>query len=137
MDDLKRLLIKRQHIRELIEKYEEIRTLMSSPPSASDYTHYGRRSGESRIERLHGKADDLYNRIIDESIELINLKMTVSEQIEQLSDEINKDILFSRYIRGRKWAQIAEERDVSLRWVFTKHQQALKEWDQVHGNEND
>jgi len=137
MDVLNQLLVKRQHIRELVEKYEEIRTKMLSPPSASDYSYHGRRSGESRIERYHDKAEKLRLKIADEEIEMIDLKTTVYNQIEQLSDEINKDILFYRYICGYKWTEIAKQRDVCVRWVYRKHQEALKEWDQVYGKEGD
>lgn len=140
MDVLNQLLVKRQHIRELVEKYEEIRTKMLSPPSASDYSDYsyhGQRSSESRIERLHDKAEKLREKIADEEIELIDLKTAVYNQIEQLSDETNKDILFDRYVRGYKWTEVARKYDVGLRHVFTMHQKALKEWDQVHGKEGD
>ena len=137
MDVLNQLLVKRQHIRELVEKYEEIRTKMLSPPSASDYSYHGRRSSESRIERYHDKAEKLRVKIADEEIEMIDLKTAVHNQIEQLSDETNKDILFDRYVRGYKWTEIARKYDVGLRHVFTMHQKALKEWDQVHGKEGD
>lgn len=130
MELLDELAERRQTIRELAEKYEEIRQRMLSPPSATGTHHYSRTT-ESRTERLYSQADEVRGQIIDNLLRLIDLKMELSAAIEQVPNEAYKQLLFERYYQGKKWPQIAREKDVCIRSVFKIHSRAMKELETI------
>ena len=130
MELLDELAERRQTIRELAEKYEEIRQRMLSPPRATGTHHYSRTT-ESRTERLYSQADEVRGQIIDNLLRLIDLKMELSAAIEQMSNEAYKQLLFERYILCLKWEQISIDMDKSIRWIYAMHGVALNQFKEV------
>ena len=130
MELLDELAERRQTVRELAEKYEEIRQRMLSPPSATG-THHHSRTTESRTERLYSQADEVRGQIIDNLSRLIELKLELSAAIEQVPNEKYKQLLFDRYYLGKKWAQIAHDQDRDIRTMFKTHSRAKKELEAI------
>lgn len=50
----------------------------------------------------------------------------ITDQIEQLENEDEKDILIYRYIKLMKWEDIAVKMNFSWKWVHKIHARALK-----------
>lgn len=135
MELLDELAEKRQTIRELAEKYENIWQRLLSPPGASG-THNHNRTTESRTERLYSQADEVRRQIINNLLELIDLKLELSAAIEQVPDEAYKQLLFERYYLGKKWPQIAREKDMCIRSVFKIHSRAKAELETILSRNN-
>ena len=58
--------------------------------------------------------------------ELYTILQEISEVIEKVPESPLRTILTERYINYRTWEQIAERLDISVRWVYKRHESALK-----------
>lgn len=132
---LDELAEKRQTIRDLGEKYEDIRQRLLSPPSATG-TYCHNRTNESRTERLYSQADEVRRQIIDNLLELIDLKQELSAAIDQVSSENYKQLLFERYYIGKKWTQITSEQGRNIRTTFKMHSRAKQELETILSKNN-
>ena len=74
------------------------------------------------------KYDEEVNDYIDE---LLELEITVSEEIMQLEDYTHQMVLRERYMFGKKWQQIADEQQYELSSLHYIHNKALDEFEKV------
>lgn len=58
---------------------------------------------------------------------MIATKKDIENTINAVNDERLKDILYSRYICGKKWEQIAVDMNIEYRWLLRLHGRALQE----------
>lgn len=73
---------------------------------------------------------------LDEIIDLyVDKKSIIISQIDQMDDETQYEILFSRYIERKTFEKIADEMSYSWRQIIRLHGIALKEFEKLHGNE--
>lgn len=76
---------------------------------------------ENMVLKLDDYSDEI-NRLIDE---MVDLKMKLSTEIDQLEDRRYRIVLRERYIRCKSWAEIAIEQDYVKRYVYDLHNNAL------------
>ena len=75
------------------------------------------------IENIMG----LENEIAQKIEELFLLRNEISRAIQNIKDPRLRNLLHYRYILCLTWEEIAKKLSISLRWVYRKHGQALKE----------
>lgn len=80
---------------------------------------------ENMVLKLDDYSDEI-NRLIDE---LVDLKMQLSTEIDQLEDRRYRIVLRERYIRCKSWAEIAIEQSYDKRYIYELHGYALSEFE--------
>ena len=81
---------------------------------------------QSDLSGYAADIDDLERKLTAEKSERIASYNDITERIEHLKNENEKDVLFYRYIKGMEWWEIAEKMNYSERWVHVLHGRGLK-----------
>ena len=70
--------------------------------------------------------DDEERRYQEARYECVRLCKEITDKIEQLESEDEKDVLTYRYIRRMKWENIAVKMNYSWKWIHKLHTRALE-----------
>lgn len=87
-------------------------------------------SGDSML-RLIAKVDELEREIVEEVDDLLEKQHRITREIERLPNDRQRDVLFQRYVLFRRWEEIAVKMDVSVRYVYHVHGDALKSFAKI------
>lgn len=112
-----------RRIRRIEEELEELQTMKLSISVKNDGMPHG--SGHSDMSGYAAELDQLERRLLQERYHRVLAYKVISEQIEKLSCEKEKDVLFYRYIKGLEWEKIAEKMGYSERHIYKYHGKAL------------
>lgn len=82
-------------------------------------------SGDTML-RLIAKVDSLERDIVYEIDEMLDSQRRIAKEIERIPNERQRDVLHKRYIECKRWEQIAVDLDVSVRYVYMVHGDALQ-----------
>lgn len=93
------------------------------------------KSGSSRYEELFAKISEKEDEINKKVDDLVDLKIRICEQINELSDDIHISILYERYIEMKSWNKIADDMNYNVRYLFHIHGAALNEFYQMYEQE--
>lgn len=116
-------------LRRLKKRRDDIRETMydvGSPSLDADKVQSSL-SGDSML-RLIARVDDIERSIIAEMCELQERKETICNQIEGLSDDRYKDVLFQRYVLLRSWERISVDMGYGIKWIYQLHGEALQDF---------
>ena len=119
--------------KEINSKLSERQEIMSTLVKATDtsreniYTLDVGRPTEDTVIRLM-RYNDQANEYIDE---LAALKIQIAEEIMQLENSNHRMVLRERYIKCKKWEEVAVEQGYDLRWIYRLHGNALKEFEDI------
>ena len=83
------------------------------------------------LESILTKVIDLEREIEADESRLVDLKAEVWEQLDKLSDEITKRILWLRYADRKTWRCIASAVHFTSRYVYKLHIKALNELEKI------
>ena len=83
------------------------------------------------LEKILTKVIDLDREIEKDEMALVDLKAEIWEQLDKLTDEIQKRILWLRYVERKPWRYIAMKVNFTSRYVHKLHIKALDELDEV------
>ena len=73
-----------------------------------------------------------YNDRTNERIDrLVDLKIQISGEIDQLENGNHRMVLRERYINNKKWEEIAVEQNYAIRYIYKLHGFALNEFEEV------
>ena len=87
-----------------------------------------KRTSEDRIIEYIEYSEQI-NELIDE---LINLKMTVVEEIENIDDGLYRTLLTERYINNKNWDDVAGILGYDSRHTLRLHNDALRAFSRVN-----
>lgn len=93
------------------------------------------KSGSSRYEELLAKISEKENEINNTIDDLVDLKLKLCGQINELPDEVYITILYERYIKLKSWHQIADSMEYSVKYLFRVHGAALNEFYRMYAQE--
>ena len=96
-------------------------TTWEDNPSFSNQFH-------STTENMVLKLDDCSNAINETVDKLVDLKMQLGTEIDQVEDRRYRIVLRERYIRCKAWADIAIEQNYDRRYIYELHGHALNEF---------
>lgn len=81
-------------------------------------------SGDQMINMII-RYDEQYSKLMREMRRLLEVRTRICDEIEQLSDDRYKKILFERYVMHRTWEDVAEITGYETRYVYDLHSKAL------------
>ena len=136
VEDIKKHLSKVRYIDNEIDAKEEIKQQMRKRLTSVKATQYReidvqggvRKTNEDRILEYVEYSEQI-NELIDK---LINRKMTVVEQIEQIDDGLYRTILTERYINNKSWEDVSKAINYGERRTLQYHNDALREFANVN-----
>jgi RNA polymerase sigma factor (sigma-70 family) len=83
------------------------------------------------LEKILTKVIDLDREIEKDEMALVELKAEVWEQLDKLTDERQKRILWLRYAEHKKSNSIADDLELSPRHVRRLHRKALENFEKI------
>ena len=113
----------------LSERQEIMSTLVKSTDTSKESIRtldVGRPTEETVLRLM--QYNDQANNYIDE---LADLKIQIAEEIMQLENGNHRMVLRERYIKCKKWEEVAVEQGYDLRWIYRLHGNALKEFEDI------
>nr|DAU25610.1 MAG TPA: Protein of unknown function (DUF1492) [Caudoviricetes sp.] len=113
----------------LLER-ERIRALATRV--STNLTEKVQGAGKNSMEDAVIKATELEEQISTDIIKLFGLKEEATELIGRIDDENSKIILSMYYISNATFEQVAENTDISSRWVRKIHGKALKKFEEIY-----
>ena len=136
VDEVKEHLNKIRYVDNEINAKEEIKQRMYERLASVKATQYReidvqggiRKTNEDRILEYIEYSEHI-NELIDE---LVNLKMTVVEEVEKIDDGLYRTILTERYINNKDWVDVADLIGYSQRRTMEHHNDALREFCKVN-----
>lgn len=84
-----------------------------------------------KLERLIARVDTLERGIVDELNRLFELQERISKEIDRVQKQKYRYVLRARYINFQRWERIAVDMDVSVRYVYMLHGQALQAFEKT------
>lgn len=72
------------------------------------------------------------NDILNKANELIDLKIKISSQIDQLEERNYRILLRERYLNCSGWLDIAEHMNYDPSWIYRMHGDALEAFEEKH-----
>lgn len=115
----------------LLEK-ERIRALATKVTSNLGERVQGGESGG--IENIIIKITELEIQINADIDKLVDLKAEAIQIIDSLEDNKHKAILSMYYLSNLTFEQVAENTDISSRWVRKIHGKALKKFEEIYNS---
>lgn len=117
----------RKHGKKIIRissEIEEIRSMLLYPSINNDGMPHGTNQGDlsDYAAKLTEKEESLYL----EGVEQVKTHKDINYRINQLENEDERDVLFYRYIKDKRWWEIAELMGYSERQVHRLHGKALE-----------
>lgn len=110
-------------ISRISSEIEEIRSMLLYPSIHNDGMPHGANQGDlsDYAAKLTEKEESLYL----EGVEQVKAHKDINYRINQLENEDERDVLFYRYIKDKRWWEIAELMGYSERQVHRLHGNAL------------
>jgi len=132
---LQQIYIIHKKITRLEERRQQIRAEMygtRSPAGQMGDRVQTSMSGDAMLN-LIAKVDRIERDIVYEKDALLDAQSRIIRQIESVPDEKQKDVLFKRYVCFKRWEQIAVDMNLTVRYVYMLHGDALKSFSKIIG----
>ena len=121
--------ILKQTEKELNEIRADILTLRAS--SLSEHVSGSKNSDTAdkyiRLESYMEKVNAEWDKLID-------MRNAAKDLIGAMPDPMHRAVLYARYINGQRWEDIAMDMHYSSKGIFKLHGEALRVFDQMHGD---
>lgn len=122
-------------IKNKLSEIYQLKTMVCSISVSSDESKVQTSSDKDKMGSAVAKIVDLENEI-NEIIDVYAVKRErIISQIEAISDVMEYQVLFSRYIENKTFEQIAEDNEYSVRQIIRIHGNALVEFEKKFGQE--
>lgn len=90
---------------------------------------------ENKIENAVIKLEEFTREISEKINEMVELKINISKQIDQLENVDERAVLRLRYVEHHTWDEVAEEIHFHVTYVHKIHNRALRNFEKVINNE--
>ena len=90
---------------------------------------------ENKIENAVIKLEEFAREISEKINEMVELKINISKQIDQLENVDERAVLRLRYVEHHTWDEVAEEIHFHVTYVHKIHNRALRNFEKVINNE--
>lgn len=112
-----------RQIKRYEEKIYELRINKMCPSIIMDGMPHSQDKND--LSSYAAKRDELWNKYMKERYKRIKICKEISDKIERMEDEDEKDVLMYRYIRKMKWEDIAVKMNFSWQHLHKIHARAL------------
>lgn len=107
-----------------LTQIEELRSLAVRLSPTARFDKAG--NVTDKVGRTVSRIVDLERELQNDIDELVQTGEKIRRAINSLTDERLKVILELRYIKGKKWEDIADMLNTELRWIYRLHGRALQ-----------
>ena len=107
-----------------LTQIEELRSLAVRLSPTARFDKVG--NVTDKVGRTVSRIVDLERELQNDIDELVQTGEKIRRAINSLTDERLKVILELRYIKGKKWEDIADMLNTELRWIYRLHGRALQ-----------
>ena len=90
---------------------------------------------ENKIENAVIKLEEFTREISEKINEMVELKINISKQIDQLENVDERAVLRLRYVDHHTWDEVAEEIHFHVTYVDKIHNRALRNFEKVINTE--
>lgn len=120
------------YITEKIYATEETRSLLEKVTTVLEKNKsYTKGASPDKIADGISELEDLKGKLSDKTLELLKIKKIIEDKIDLLPSPY-RDILFYKYIRDKKWIEIADEIHYDHRYIKNElHEEALYLYSQI------
>lgn len=122
----------RQELKALTRKREQIQSELYAVRSPQLGERVKSSGGNDQMTRLIAQCEKMTARITDRAEKLEQLREEIEAQIQKVPHPKYRFVLTERYELCLTWEQIAEDLDVSVRYVYKLHGRALAAFEKVH-----
>ena len=112
-----------RRIRRIDAELQELREMRTSISVNNDGMPHG--SGQSDMSGYAAELDRLERALVTERHDRVQAYKVIVQQINMLHNEVEKDVLFYRYIKGLEWYEIGDKMGYSERHIHRFHGKAL------------
>lgn len=123
-EELLRIPRLRKHIKRKMQRIELYETKATG--GAIEYKERVQSSVNDSASDCLSMAVDLQREVERDERELSELVYKAIELAEQLTDPVEKDIVYMRYICCCEWVDVVDRLHWSRNWIFVKHREILK-----------
>jgi len=115
-----------QDIDRLKLQIEEIESIMQSPKAIRYDKESVQASAENALERNVIRLEELKDKINELKIQKAEAKVKVERMIEQLQNELEKEVLLMHYVDLYSFRFIADDMGYSIQHIYRVHGEALR-----------
>lgn len=87
-----------------------------------------------KMGTIYAKIDDKERQITDSISDLIDFRLKVTNEINELDDSRYIDVLYRNYVLFQSWKQISSDMGYNVRYVQQLNGQALLEFGKIHSD---
>lgn len=117
-----RRAVKREQ--DILEEIKRLRLDKMFPSVVNDGMPHG--SGHSDLSDYMAIMDEQIELLKEERLEKVRCYQRIERRIRQIENEDEQEVLRLRYIKGRKWEEVALKMNYSWKQVHRIHSSALK-----------
>lgn len=117
-----RRAVKREQ--DILEEIQRLRLDKMFPSVVNDGMPHG--SGHSDLSDYMAIMDEQIELLKEERLEKVRCYQRIERRIRQIENEDEQEVLRLRYIKGRKWEEVALKMNYSWKQVHRIHSSALK-----------
>lgn len=115
-----------RRIKRIGSEIEEIRSMKMSVSAMKDDGMPHGSGTTSDLSDYVARLETLEEELYKEGVKQVESYKEIDYKISQIKNEDERDVLFYKYIKGKKFWEIAQIMDYSERWVKELHGNALK-----------
>lgn len=119
-------------INNLINDKEIIRDTMCSMSINTQKMRVQHSREDDKLTTLYTKLEEKEQEVVDKIDELVDFKIKVSQEINQLRNKQHIIVLYNRYILRKSWKEIAAKLDCTQRHAQRINGNALCEFNKIY-----
>lgn len=108
--------------------------LFSISNSGSDVERVQTSPDHDKMGTIYSKIDEKERKINEMIDSLLDFRLKVTEEINDLEDGRYIDVLYRKYVQNQSWKKIAAEMGYSIRHVQKIHGKALLAFQRLHAD---
>lgn len=85
-----------------------------------------------RVSEVVAKIVDLQVKIIEDTNKLIELRIKIFTELENVKTSQSRQLLHSRYMLFKTWDEIADNFNCTFQWVHKLHKKAILEFEEAN-----
>ena len=127
---LEQVKVKEAAIKNLERDRTNLVAMMYSMGGAGSGERVQSSKDPDKFGTLYGKIDEKEREIVNEISKLIDFKLKVSSEINNMKDGRYIELLHRRYIEHESWNAISIDMQYSLKHITKLHRRALQEFEE-------
>ena len=121
-------------IQQRTHQVEELKLMAMGTGAMTDGERVQTSTAGDQLSAKVSRYVDLQKKIEEMIDEYVEQKTTIIGQIQQIDDDRYENILFMRYVQGKKFTDMAAELGYTYKWLSELHIKALQEFARIFGD---